>query len=542
MATADTTAVVVGVMGPVCQSVDESISSRRTSFGKALCCGLFLLSMSAPAWSGSILDYIREYDLNDYSLGVSVSSSQNPYSGAPNSTIAYPYLTSFRHSAFTDDWLLIRGENVGVRYITESDWEFGVIGRIQTLGLGGAENDELRGLDKRSWAVEAGPIIGWRRWPVHMQFRSYWEMPSLHDGMTSEIEFSLPRQFARGYFVPAVKVSYLSDDYSRYYFGVADYEATPTREAYQPGAVMNTWLGFSLGYQLTPHWLLSTTVGVEYLDSAVTASPIVDRDQTLSASIGLAYNADLFRSTEFDTEGGPAIEFRMAAMSGSIDTRIIRDAANGEPGDEIDLENALGVADRETIIQLDGFYRVAYYHRLELGFFELQRRSSTILQRDINFGDDTFAAGSDVEINLKSEAVRLAYSYSLMRDQQKELGVTAGLSYSQFETDIQASATQQFERQSVNALLPTVGVFGSLAVGNDWRLIADITAFSLDFEGFEGYMGYLNIGLDRKFGENFAAGAGYSLYGTRLKSKDTELRGTFRQRHYGPKLYLTLSF
>ena len=134
-----------------------------------------LWAVCGTASAGPILDYIRNYDLNDYALGVSVSRSQNPFAGAPDSTIVYPYLTSFRHSAFTDDWFLIRGENVGFRYITESDWEFGLIGRIQTLGLGGAENDELRGLDKRSWAVEAGPLIGWRRWPVNVQFRSYWE-------------------------------------------------------------------------------------------------------------------------------------------------------------------------------------------------------------------------------------------------------------------------------------------------------------------------------------------------------------------------------
>ena len=85
--------------------------------------------------AGPVLDFVRDYDLNDYSLGMAVSVSQNPYEGASSSTFAYPYLTSFRHSAFTDDWLLIRDENLGFRFITENDWELGLIGRIQTLGL-----------------------------------------------------------------------------------------------------------------------------------------------------------------------------------------------------------------------------------------------------------------------------------------------------------------------------------------------------------------------------------------------------------------------
>ena len=67
------------------------------------------------ARAGSLIDFIRDYDLNDYSLGLAVSVSQIPYEGASSSTYAYPYLTSFSHSAFTDDWLLIRDENLGFR-------------------------------------------------------------------------------------------------------------------------------------------------------------------------------------------------------------------------------------------------------------------------------------------------------------------------------------------------------------------------------------------------------------------------------------------
>lgn len=96
-----------------------------------------------------------------------------------------------------DDWLLIRWENIGFPYITQSDWELGLTGRIQTPGLGGADNDELSGLEERRWAVAAGPLIRWRRWPVHVQFRSYWEIPNRHAGTTSELEFSVALNFDR---------------------------------------------------------------------------------------------------------------------------------------------------------------------------------------------------------------------------------------------------------------------------------------------------------------------------------------------------------
>ena len=547
LATVDTTATVaimavVRDTEQVCLLVDDSTSPKCRRIAGAVCLAVSVLFAIQPATAGSLLDYVRNYDLNDYSLGVSFSTSQKPFVGTTNSNIVYPYLTSFEHSAFTDDWFLINGENIGFRYVTESDWVIGAIGRIQTLGFNGADSDELMGMDERRWNIEAGPIVAWRRWPVHLELRSYWGLLDRHSGTTSELEISLPRQFDRGFFVPSLKFSYLSDEYSGYYYGVADFEAKPSRPAYDPGAAVNIWAGFTLGYELTPRWLLSTTVGIEFLDSAVTSSPIVDRDKLWSASIGLAYNADIFRPAQHDVDAEPRFEIRVGALRSSTDTVVIRDAANGEPGEEIDLEDVLGIADQQTLAQFDSFFRLAFYHRLELGYFELLRRSSATLEQDISFGDKTFFAGTDIALEATSKILRFAYSYSLMRDEQKELGVTAGLSYTRFDTTLTADTTQLSERLRAKAIVPTIGVFGSLAVGDKWRLSADINAFASEFDRYKGYTVYLNAHFERKFGDRFKAGIGYSFYGTRLEAKDSDLRGVLRLRHHGPKVTLVMSF
>jgi hypothetical protein len=129
-----------------------------------------------------------------------------------------------------------------------------------------------------------------------------------------------------------------------------------------------------------------------------------------------------------------------------------------------------------------------------------------------------------------------------MRDQQKELGVSLGVSFSQFETGLSAESTQQSERLTVDLPLPTLGVFGSVALGSNWRLSADIDVFALDFDRYDGYMSYISLDLDRKFGDVFSAGVGYNLYTIRLESKNEDLRGTLRVRHHGPKLTLGFAF
>jgi outer membrane scaffolding protein for murein synthesis (MipA/OmpV family) len=504
---------------------------------------IFFLLATLTATAGPLLDRIRDYDLNDYSLGLAYTTAQSPYVGASNSMLVYPFLSSFEHSAFTRDWLLIRGENMGLRYVTDSDWEFGVIGRVQTLGLGTDSNDALLGIDDKSWTIEAGPMIGWRGWPIHLQFRSYWELPNRHDGMTSEVEVSLPRQREHSYFIPAVKISYLSSGYNNYYFGVAEQEATAPRPEYAPGAATNIWAGFTFGYELTPRWQLKGVIGFEQLDNSIQASPLVAHDKLWSGSIGVAYNANLFVSR--DAIGGlkeREFEVRLGTLSGAIDTEVSRDSGDGQPGDTVDLENFLGAADRETIFQVDGRVRIGRYHRIELGAFRLARRSTTTIEDDLAFGDRTYLAGAEIESKVESEFFRVAYAYSLMRDGQKELGVMAGLGYFRFETTLREAGLQQPERFRAKAPLPTFGVFAAFLFNGKWQLNADANVFALDFDSYNGVMSFLRLGLERKFGSGLGAGVGYDYYALRLRARERDFSGDLGLRYHGPKLYLSFAF
>ena len=500
---------------------------------------ILLLFAPIPANAGRMLDYIRNHDLNDYALGLAYTTSQNPYAGSTNSTIAYPYLTSFTHSAFTNDWLLIRGENVGLRFVSESQWEVGLVGRVQTLGHGLSGNEQLNGIEDRNWALEIGPLIGFRRWPIHLQFRSYWELPNRHSGSTSELEFSWPRQFGRGFVVPAVRLLHMSSGYSNYYFGVSEQEATETRPSYRPGTATNVEVEVVLGYELTPRWLLKASIGLEHLDSAITASPIIERDRLWSGSVGLAYNADVFTPRHRGTPRiDKLVEIRLGAFSSAVSTKVTRDAS----GDEVYLEDLLGVADRETLFQVDARIRLGYYHRLHLGYFSLSRESQPTLDRDLRFGDQVYPAGTEVESTIESSLLRFAYSYSLLRDPQKELGVMAGLSYIRFNSAIREAGAEAPERRSAEAPLPTVGAFATVSLREKWQLSADANLFALDFDRYSGFMSYLTFGLDRRFGESISVGLGYNFYSLRLNSKDKNLGGRLDLRYHGPKLYLSLAF
>lgn len=501
---------------------------------------LSALLQAANAHAGRLLDLIRNYDLNDYALGVAFVNSENPYSGASSSRYAYPYLTSFRHSAFTDDWLLIRGGNLGIRYVTESDWEFGLIGRLQTTGLG---DSDLAGLDNRGWAVEAGPLVGWRGPWIQAQARTYWPVPGRHPGSTSDLELSLPMEFSRGHFVPSVTFSYLSPSYSRYYYGVAERETESGRPAYEPGAAVNYTIGFTLGYELTSNWLLRTTVDLEHLDTVISGSPIVDKEQLWSVSVGLAYNADLFQPKEFedDTYLG-AGKVRAAAFFSNLSTDVRRDAPDGARGSDTDFEELLGSSGSDAVLQAEVIYRLGHFHRLKVSYFEVERELRGVLQQDLAFGDELFLAGTEVESKLDTRRLSLLYGYSLIRDAQKEVGVQGGLIFTRIDLAVVADETGQAEDTRIDTPLPTLGLFGSVAVGRQAELGLDIGIFALDFDRYSGYSGHASLTLERRISDSLALGIGYEYYVTRIESRDEDLQGMLRARNAGPRAYLSWSF
>jgi|GEM_PF-701665 outer membrane protein len=509
-----------------------------------MCVGLIAVAVSVPARAQESLDSVRRTDLNDYALGVAMSISDNPFVGADRSTIVFPYLTALQNPAFNKDWFLIRDGDIGVRYVTDNEWEFGIVTRVRTLGLGSSDNDEVAGLLERQWTLESAPMIGWRRLPVHVGFKAYWEMLDRHDGGTAELAFSLPRQFDWGYVVPSVEFRYLSDKYADYYYGVQPQESNPTRPEYEPGSAVNPYVAVRVGYRLNSRWMLTGKVGLEFLDATIKDSPIVAKERLWSTTIGVAYNANVFRARDYDPAFGvpSSLEVRIGAFSNTVDSSVQRFAEDGRPGDAVDIEAVLGVPERDTTLQADVIMRFAFYHRFEASYFEFLRRSSTVLERDVVIGDEIFLAGTEVDTSQDSQTLQFMYGYSLWRDAQKELGVSAGVHYTRSDLILFAEETRQEVRVETEVPLPTIGAFASVMLPNDWSVHGEARAFALEFDRYEGSMGFYSLRLERDFGKHFAAGIGFNYYSTRLESQEPSLRGVYKATRYGPLFYIGVQF
>ena len=516
--------------------------NTKPASGSGLAAAILLLPAAASA--GSILDNIRNYDLNNYSLGITVSVSQNPYTKAQNSVIIYPYLTSFTHPAFTDDWLLLTDGELGARKVTDNGWQFGALGRIQTLGFGSEEPEELQGLDDRQWTVEVGPFVGYRGWPVHLNFSTFAEISGRHGGWTQEFELSLPFERSWGFIIPALEVARLDEKNTGYYFGVTAAESEPGRPEYQPGVAINTSASIRTGYRIADKWLLTARLSYEKLDDEIFNSPIVDRDHLWSWNLGMAYNADVFEKREYDgtTYRMPRFEIRAGIFQDSVSTTITRHEEDGTPGEPIDVEEVLDISGRESVLQLEAIVRIGQFHRLEFGYFDLGRDSGLTLLEDFQFGDELFPAGTMVDVSTSLQIARAGYAFSLMNDAQKEIGFMAGIHLSKLKADVLAPSTGQQETTVASTPLPVIGMHGNVALGSKTSIGARLQIFRMHFDHYKGSMNYLNLTLQHMLTQRVSIGAGYDFYAIKLDSDDNEFRGSLNIEHQGPFVFVGAHF
>jgi hypothetical protein len=138
------------------------------------------------------------------------------------------------------------------------------------------------------------------------------------------------------------------------------------------------------------------------------------------------------------SEGGP-IESRYEITVGSyftsLSTILALRATDGILGTSIDFEEDLGSPDREDVFRGDFLMRFGR-HEIRAGYYQVSRRATRIISREITWGDQTFESGATVRSDFKSSFPQIDYTYWALSRPRVAAGVTAGLVVFGLETSL----------------------------------------------------------------------------------------------------------
>jgi hypothetical protein len=240
---------------------------------------------------------------------------------------------------------------------------------------------------------------------------------------------------------------------------------------------------------------------------------------------------------------------QLAYFLPTIDSTARLDSTiTARPGTGVRLEDELGLSDRKGTPYLLLGTRLGDRWRLEFEYYELKRSATTVLGRDIEWGDTTFPLSAEVTSRFDTSVYRLSGGYSFYRTQQAEAGAALGLHVTDFRLGLSGQGTGPaglaFQREERDQLvpLPTVGLYGTYRISEQWQVRGRIDFLSFEYDEYDGSLTNWLAAIDWRFARNWGAGAGYRYVEYELDSTKGNFLGQVNYRFRGPTIYLEAAF
>lgn len=248
----------------------------------------------------------------------------------------------------------------------------------------------------------------------------------------------------------------------------------------------------------------------------------------------------------------PGWWFQLGAFRPSVDSTLRVDDAGGGNGTQFDVENALGLPRRKTLASGLIGVRLGERWRLEVEHFALNRSVRQFaITETVVVDDTTFPVSALIDSDFDSKITRVSGGVSFVKTDSAELGLVVGAHVTTFEVGMSgtfsagggAPATLRREARDVTVPLPTVGLFGSVALAPGVSLNGRADVFSLSHRDIDGRLLNLQANVTWHFARNLGIGAGYRFTDYRVESgRGDDFRGRLEYEFRGPQLFLDARF
>jgi hypothetical protein len=229
-------------------------------------------------------------------------------------------------------------------------------------------------------------------------------------------------------------------------------------------------------------------------------------------------------------------------------TEISVNGSTGNSGTVVDLNRDLGLKDSDRF-RLDATWRFAPRHKIRALYFDTNQSKTKTLERSLTIGDTVYPASASLTAENSTTITELAYEYVFRKKENYELTGSLGVHRVEFNFVVSGrgnvgAQSAQFRRESAvaQAPLPVIGLRGLWEFSPSWYLDGQAQYFTLSFDGFDGDITDLRVGVTRMFGKRFGVGVGYNEFITDVGLDRNRFSGDLKWRYSGAQVFLTASF
>jgi hypothetical protein len=253
-----------------------------------------------------------------------------------------------------------------------------------------------------------------------------------------------------------------------------------------------------------------------------------------------AFGQDLFPRFSL-TAGASAAGFETNAR---IDSEI-----TGGAGTDIALERDLGLEDSRTPQRFGVQWQPFRRHELAATYFSAPRSGFAQIDRQIQFGDQTYPVQAVVRTELDLDYASATYTYWARRSERDGIGISIGAAMLSFDASVVADTNgigiaPISERVNTDVPVALAGLQGRVALLDRLHLEGSVSTLPrVTIEGYSGDALTANARLEYRPVRWLGIGAAYSYFRLNVDvAKTDELHGALDMTIQGPEGYVRLAF
>ncbi len=232
-----------------------------------------------------------------------------------------------------------------------------------------------------------------------------------------------------------------------------------------------------------------------------------------------------------------------------IPQKELRFGAEGDITDDIDFGQSFDFNDNQTTFFFHGEWRWNKKWRLTGEYFAVNNAARATLERDIEFENITFEAGSFVRAGVDFSLWRIFVGRTISSGPKHSLGAGLGVHAMNIGAFIEGEAKtsigdKEFRNPKFSVLLPlpNIGGWYHWAPTPKWVFLTRVDWFGLTIDQYGGSLWNVAPGVKYQIIKNFGIGVDYRFLFLSAKVNESDWKGRFNMDFTGPTLTLHGNF
>jgi MipA family protein len=264
----------------------ESVSNKPWLQGCLLL--NYVLSVTSFCMLPTALANATEEAKTEWAIGLAAQVKEHAYLGYDRETQALPYLY------IENSWMKLAGKDLDFKLGSLGDFSFSLRSKLPFGdGFDSSDSHIFKGMEDRDDSLWVGPAITWETAVGEIAFEALADALDNSGGQQASLQFSKGFQVSERIGIePSFGVTWFSDKYVDYYYGVKASEARIDRPEYLGESTIVLNAGVSMRYSLNARQLIMLQTGIRTFDTEVEDSPLIENNTESSITLGYLYRFD----------------------------------------------------------------------------------------------------------------------------------------------------------------------------------------------------------------------------------------------------------